>query len=311
MTGISTKAAGTNRSWRIVDIVVASVIAVAFGVIFWAWCQGCQRHPTARPLPARSRPASGVWLIPAVLGGLIIRKPGAALYCETVAAVISALLGGQCGRHGLISRAWCRASARSWCSPPSATARSGCRPRCWPVPARGCSRPDRLLRAVGRGTSPTMPGDKLAVRQLHHRLRRRHRRALSWLATRALARTGALERLRIAQGGHRARQPPDAARSRRAGRRRAGILQRGWGWRHAGPRRLGGRGRSTCGSRRGSGCCCSGRPGPARARCSPRWPGCCPRTPASRRAPSRSTGSTRARPANGSASSSRTRRPSW
>ena len=35
----------------------------------------------------------GVWLIPAVLAPLIIRKPGAALFAEMVAATVSALLG--------------------------------------------------------------------------------------------------------------------------------------------------------------------------------------------------------------------------
>ena len=35
----------------------------------------------------------GVWLLPGVLGALIIRKPGAALYTELVASIISAFLG--------------------------------------------------------------------------------------------------------------------------------------------------------------------------------------------------------------------------
>lgn len=39
----------------------------------------------------------GVWLIPAVLGGLVIRRPGAALFCEAVAATVSALLGSEWG----------------------------------------------------------------------------------------------------------------------------------------------------------------------------------------------------------------------
>jgi energy-coupling factor transport system permease protein len=39
----------------------------------------------------------GVWLMPAILAALIIRKPGAALYAELVAAFVSALLGSQWG----------------------------------------------------------------------------------------------------------------------------------------------------------------------------------------------------------------------
>jgi energy-coupling factor transport system permease protein len=85
-----------NNRWRTVDILVASVIAVAFGVVFWAWNL---LWAATEPAFTFFKPAQallyGVWLLPAVLGGLVIRKPGAALYCETVAAIVSALLGNQ------------------------------------------------------------------------------------------------------------------------------------------------------------------------------------------------------------------------
>jgi energy-coupling factor transport system permease protein len=87
----------TNR-WRTVDIVVAAVIAVAFGVIFYAWDQlwsGLDTAFTSFP-PARVLIA-GVWFLPAVLGPAIIRKPGAGVFTEVVAAAISALLGAQWG----------------------------------------------------------------------------------------------------------------------------------------------------------------------------------------------------------------------
>jgi energy-coupling factor transport system substrate-specific component len=84
--------------WRTVDIVIASVIAVAFGVIFWAWNLVWSATETAFAFfPPAQTILYGVWLIPAVLAGLIIRKPGAALFTETVAAVISALLGAKWG----------------------------------------------------------------------------------------------------------------------------------------------------------------------------------------------------------------------
>jgi energy-coupling factor transport system substrate-specific component len=93
--------------WRTIDIVIASVIAVAFGVIFWAWNTVWSVTEGAFAFfPPAQTVIYGVWLIPAVLGGLIIRKPGAALYTETVAAVVSALLGSQWGapviQQGLI-----------------------------------------------------------------------------------------------------------------------------------------------------------------------------------------------------------------
>ena len=87
-----------NYRWRTIDIVIASVIAVAFGVIFWAWniVWGATEGAFAFFPPAQTL-LYGVWLIPAVLAGLIIRKPGAALFTETVAAIISALLGAKWG----------------------------------------------------------------------------------------------------------------------------------------------------------------------------------------------------------------------
>jgi len=91
-------------SWRTVDIVVAAVIAVAFGVVFWAWnLVWAATGPLFGALPASQYLLYGIWLIPAVLGGLIIRKPGAALFTELVAAVVSALLGSQWGLDTLIS----------------------------------------------------------------------------------------------------------------------------------------------------------------------------------------------------------------
>jgi len=87
-----------SRGWRTRDIVVAAVIAVAFGVVFWAWGF---LYNGAEPLFAFAPWARdvlyGVWLMPAVLGGLIIRKPGAAVYCELVASTLSAVLGSQWG----------------------------------------------------------------------------------------------------------------------------------------------------------------------------------------------------------------------
>ena len=88
----------TGNRWRTIDIVIASVIAVAFGVIFWAWNIVWSATEGAFTFfPPAQAILYGIWLMPAVLGGLIIRKPGAALYTETVAAVLSALLGAKWG----------------------------------------------------------------------------------------------------------------------------------------------------------------------------------------------------------------------
>lgn len=94
-----------SKSWRVVDIVVAALIAIAGGVIFWAWSQGAAA--VSGPMNAVYPPLTGLiaggWMIPAVLGMLIIRKPGAALFCETVAATGELLMGSQYGTSVLFS----------------------------------------------------------------------------------------------------------------------------------------------------------------------------------------------------------------
>ena len=90
---------GRRLRWRVVDIVVASVIGVAVGVVFWAW--GVVWGPISAPiealLPGLQAAPAALWLVAGVLGALVIRKPGAALYTELVAAVVSALIGSQWG----------------------------------------------------------------------------------------------------------------------------------------------------------------------------------------------------------------------
>ena len=96
--------ASTTPAWRTVDVVVAAVIAVAFGVVFWAWnALWAATAPAFTALPAAQYLISGVWLIPAVLGGFVIRKPGAALFCELLAAIVSALIGSQWGLDTVVS----------------------------------------------------------------------------------------------------------------------------------------------------------------------------------------------------------------
>jgi energy-coupling factor transport system substrate-specific component len=94
-----------RSAWRTVDIVVGAVIAVAFGVVFWVW--GAVVWAFTDPLFVAFPPAqyilSGVWLMPAVLGALVIRKPGAALFCEALAAAISAFIGSRWGLDTVLS----------------------------------------------------------------------------------------------------------------------------------------------------------------------------------------------------------------
>jgi energy-coupling factor transport system substrate-specific component len=93
-----------TTTWRVVDIVVASVLAVAVGVIFWLWSAGYGLISVFTvAFPPLGGLYGGGWLIAGVIGGLVIRKPGAALYCELVAAVVESLLGTHFGFTVLLS----------------------------------------------------------------------------------------------------------------------------------------------------------------------------------------------------------------
>ncbi|MGZ3631885.1 MAG: ECF transporter S component [Candidatus Limnocylindrales bacterium] len=100
----SSASGAVGARWRTLDIVVTAVIGVAFGVVFWAW--GAV-WGASDPLFAAVKPLqyliSGVWLLPAVIAPLIVRKPGAALFAELVAASVSAVLGSLWGLDVLLS----------------------------------------------------------------------------------------------------------------------------------------------------------------------------------------------------------------
>lgn len=95
-----------RRGWRTVDIVVAAVVAVTFGVVFLAWNYlAAVTVPLFAFMPPAQAILNGLWLLPGVLIGLIVQKPGAALFGGLVPAAVSVLLGSQYGADALVSGA--------------------------------------------------------------------------------------------------------------------------------------------------------------------------------------------------------------
>ena len=88
----------SGSRWRTVDIVVTAVLGVAFGVVFWAWnlTYGVLSEPLSF-FPPLSAVLNGVYLMPGVVAGLLVRKPGAATFASTLAAAVSLLLGSPYG----------------------------------------------------------------------------------------------------------------------------------------------------------------------------------------------------------------------
>jgi energy-coupling factor transport system permease protein len=91
--------------WRGVDLITAAMLAVAFGVMFWGFDTFI--YPILGTATAGFPPVGelmlGVWLVPAVVGALVIRRPGAALFTELVAANVELFLGNKWGAAVLLS----------------------------------------------------------------------------------------------------------------------------------------------------------------------------------------------------------------
>lgn len=97
-------------AYRTIDLVTVATLAVAFGVVFWGW--GKLYEPISTLAIFGYPPAAGLlggpWLIAGVVGGIVVRKPGAALATELLAAGVEALVPGgtQWGMGVLASGFW-------------------------------------------------------------------------------------------------------------------------------------------------------------------------------------------------------------
>ena len=106
MTANASRTVSTTggMAWRTRDIVVTAIIGVVFGVVFQVWNILWAPLDAAFVLwPPAKDLLYGVWLIPAILAPLIVRKPGAALFAEVVAAGLSAFIGSQFGPDAILS----------------------------------------------------------------------------------------------------------------------------------------------------------------------------------------------------------------
>ncbi len=98
-------ARGGPGAWRAVDLITLAIVGVALGVAFWGWDNSLYQvlNVASKAFPPSGELLLGVWLLPAVVGALIVRRPGAALLTELVAAAVENLLGNQWGTGVLIS----------------------------------------------------------------------------------------------------------------------------------------------------------------------------------------------------------------
>lgn len=93
-----------RRSWRTLDVMVSVMIGVVFGVAFLGLGL---LYTVIGPVTAAFAPSAGLlaglWFLPAILAGVIVRRPGAALLAELVAAFVEMAAGSQWGYTTMIS----------------------------------------------------------------------------------------------------------------------------------------------------------------------------------------------------------------
>lgn len=98
-------AIGGPTRWRALDLITLALTGAAFGLVFWVW--DITLYPAVSALLAVFPPAGsltlGVWLLPCIFGAFLVRRPGAAIICELVAASVEMTLGNQWGGGVLIS----------------------------------------------------------------------------------------------------------------------------------------------------------------------------------------------------------------
>ncbi len=95
--------AGLER-WRTLEVILVANLALVFGLLFLGWGLVWDAAKVLDAvLPGLRDLSYGFWFIAAILGAYIVRKPGAALAAETLAALAEFLAGSQWGFTLLIS----------------------------------------------------------------------------------------------------------------------------------------------------------------------------------------------------------------
>jgi energy-coupling factor transport system substrate-specific component len=90
--------------WRTLDVILTANLALVFGLLFLGWGLVWEAaRPLEALLPGLRDIAYGFWFLAAIVVPYIVRKPGAALAAESLAALAEFLAGGEWGLTLLIS----------------------------------------------------------------------------------------------------------------------------------------------------------------------------------------------------------------
>ncbi len=92
------------EGWKTLEVILTANLALVFGLLFLGWAFVWEFvKPLNAVLPGSRDLFYGFWFIASIVAAYIIRKPGAALAAETLAALAEFLAGGEWGLTILIS----------------------------------------------------------------------------------------------------------------------------------------------------------------------------------------------------------------
>jgi energy-coupling factor transport system substrate-specific component len=99
------RASGQLTQWRTIDLLTCAFLGVAFGVAYWAWglAYAAPSDAVSAGFPPLSALFAWPWLVAGIVGMLVIRRPGAAVFTEVLAAIVSMLIGTQWGMTTFVS----------------------------------------------------------------------------------------------------------------------------------------------------------------------------------------------------------------
>lgn len=93
----------SKRSWDLRDVIFIAIIAIFFGIIYELWSFAYYAVAATPLKPYAGDLTLGVWLMAGPLAGILLKKIGASLISELLAAIVEMFLFSSWGAANIIS----------------------------------------------------------------------------------------------------------------------------------------------------------------------------------------------------------------
>lgn len=93
----------STKRWSLRDVIFLAIIAIFFGIIYQLWSYAYYALAATPLKPYANDLTLGVWIMAGPLAGVLLRKAGASIVGEMLAAAVEMLLFSSWGASTLIS----------------------------------------------------------------------------------------------------------------------------------------------------------------------------------------------------------------